>query len=210
MFNKIRDAIFHHDKQIREDRSIFVGLLIAALISLLAAFVLSIEAVELAKNPNAQFDCSINVVINCATVAKTPYASMFGFPNAFIGLMVEPVFIVVAVLGLIGAKLLRQFMFGIQLFVIFSAIFAYYLLFISTFVIQTICPWCMLVMASTTVMLFVITRYNIRHDNLYLNKKYSAIAKSFIDKDYDKLLFASLMVIIAAMIILKHGEGLFA
>lgn len=210
MFNKIREIIFHHDKQVREKRWIFSTLLIAAILSLIAAFTLSVEAIELAKNPDAQFDCSINIVINCATVAKTPYASMFGFPNAFIGLMAEPVFILVAILGLMGAKLSRQFMFGIQLFAIFSTIFAYYLLFVSTFVIQTICPWCMLVMGSTTLMLFVLTRYNIRHENLYLNKNQSAVAKNFIDKDYDKLLFASLMVAIAAMIILKHGEGLFA
>ena len=60
----------HDDKRIRDNRWIFASMLVGALLSLLAAFVLSVEAIQLAKNPNAELSCSVNVVLNCATVAK--------------------------------------------------------------------------------------------------------------------------------------------
>jgi uncharacterized membrane protein len=200
----------HKDKQLRENRWIFLIVLITATLGLLAAFILSIDAIELIKNPNVQLTCSINSIINCATVAKTSYASMFGFPNSFLGMMAEPAFIVIAIAGLFGIRFPRRFMFGVQIMATFSLLFAYYLFFIGTFVIQAVCPWCFLVDIVTTVMFFAITRYNIREGNLYLSKKLAERSKAFIKKDYDKLAIAILIVVIVAIMILKFGNGLFA
>lgn len=194
----------------RSNRWIFIVILITALIGTLAAFVLSVEAIEILKNPNAQFSCSVNVVVNCATVAKTSYASLLGFPNSFLGMMAEPIFVVVAIAGLYGVKFPRQFMFGVQVMSIFSLIFAFYLFHISVFVIQTLCPWCLLVDVSAIIMLAAITRYNIVENNLYLSIKYNKFAQLFIKKDYDKFAAALLIVVSAAIIISKFGSALFA
>lgn len=210
MFNKIKYFFIHKDEELRGNRWIFIIILIASCLSLIAAFVLSIEAIELIKNPDAQLGCSVNIIINCATVAKSAFASMFGFPNSFIGLTTEPIFIIIAIALLAGVKFPRKFMFSIQLLATMAFIFAYYLFFISTFIIHALCPWCLLVMLSTTVVFFAITRYNIRESNLYLSKKLSTCAKDFIKKDYDKLALAVLFVIVVAIIIIKYGNGLFA
>ena len=79
-------------------------MLIGSMLSLLAAFTLSVEAVELAKNPDAKLSCGINVILNCANVNSHPTANLFGFPNSFIGLMLEPVVIAIAVAGLTGMR----------------------------------------------------------------------------------------------------------
>ena len=211
MFNKINNYFTHKDKELRDNRWIFASMLVGAILSLIAAFVLSIEAVEIAKNPNVQLSCSINTIINCATVAKTSFASLFGFPNSFLGILAEPVVITVAVAGLAGVKFPRQFMFVAQIFYTLGFLFAYYLIFISTFVIQALCPWCLLVTLSTTFVFFSMTRYNIRENNLYFSKKFAKHAKTFIEKDYDKLILASLVAIITAIVIIKYGNnGLFA
>ena len=199
----------HDDKRIRDNRWIFLSMLIGALLSLIAAFVLSVEAIELIKNPNASLSCSVNVVLNCATVANHPSASLFGFPNSFLGLMAEPVVITVAIAGLMGIAFPRRFMFLAQIGYSLGFAFAVYLFFVSMFVIQALCPWCLLVTVSTTFVLFSITRYNIRENNLYLPKKLQKAAKAFIDKDYDKLLLGVLIVAMIAGIFLKYGEALF-
>jgi uncharacterized membrane protein len=210
MFNNIKDFFTHKDKNLRDNRWIFASMLVGAICSLIAAFVLSVEAVKLAGNPNAQLSCSINVIINCATVAKTSYATMFGFPNSFIGMLSESVVITVAVAGLAGVKFPRRFMFVAQIFYTLGFLFAYFLTFISTFIIQALCPWCLLVTLSTTFVFFSMTRYNLREDNLYLPKKYEKNAKEFVKKDYDKLVLASIVVIVIAIIIIKYGNnGLF-
>ena len=83
MWQAVRNFFTHHDKTVRDNRWIFISMLVGAVGSLIASFVLSVEALELAKNPNAVLSCSINVVLNCATVAAHPSASLLGFPNSF-------------------------------------------------------------------------------------------------------------------------------
>jgi len=200
----------HDDKKIRDNRWIFTSMLVGALFSLLAAFVLSVEAVELAKNPNAELSCSVNVVINCATVAAHPTSEMFGFTNSFIGLMAEPVVIIIALAGLMGITFPRLFMFFAQIGYTLGLIFALYLFYLSMFVIGALCPWCLLVTASTIFVWFSMTRYNIRENNLYLPKKIQKAAHTFIEKDYDKLVLGVLIAAIVAAIFLKYGADLFA
>ncbi len=210
MYKKVKKFFNHEDKNLRDNRWIFASMLGGAVVSLTAAFTLSKEAVELAANPAAKFACSINAVIDCATVAKTSYAELFGFPNAFIGMMSEPVVITVAVAGLSGVKFPRLFMFAAQICYTGGFLFALFLTTISVFIISTMCPWCLTVTLATIFVFFSMTRYNIREENLYLPKKYSKMAKEFIKKDYDKLAMASLIAIIVAIVIIKYGRyGLF-
>lgn len=185
-------------------------MLIGAVLSLLASFVLSVEALQLAENSNAQLSCSVNVVLNCATVAAHPSASFLGFPNSFFGMMAEPVVITVAIAGLAGVKFPRRFMFTAQIFYTLGLIFALSLLYISMFIIQALCPWCLLVTLTTILVWFSMTRYNIRENNLYLPKKTSKILHRWLDKDYDTFTMALVIFVIAAAIVAKYGNGLFA
>lgn len=210
MFNKLKTFFTHEDKQLRDNRWIFASMLVGALLSLLAAFVLSVESIEIAKNPDASLSCSINAVINCATVARHPSATFLGFPNSFLGLIAEPIVITVAIAGLAGVRFPRRFMFIAQLFYTAGFVFAYYLFYTSMFIIQALCPWCLLVTLSTTFVFFSMTRYNIREDNLYLPKRLAKRAKEFIAKDYDKLVLVSIVVLLLGGIVLKYGASLFA
>lgn len=209
MLHRINEYFTHHDRDIRDNRWIFVSMLVGAIFSLVASFVLSAEAIQLAANPDAVLSCSLNAVINCATVAAHPSASLFGFPNSFLGLMAEPVVITVAIAGLSGVKFGRKFMFAAQICYTLGLIFAYYLFAMSYFVIGALCPWCLLVTATTTFVWFAITRYNIRENNLYLSKKASAWAHHVIAKDFDKLVLFSLVTLLVVAILGKYGPYLF-
>lgn len=210
MFKTIHSFFRHPDKQLRENRWIFGTMLIGAVLSLSAAFVLSVESIEIAKNPHAQLSCSVNLIVNCATVAAHPTATMFGFPNSFLGLITEPVVVTVAIAGLVGIAFPRKFMFAAQIFYTLGFLFALYLLYISMFVIGALCPWCLLVTLTTIMVWFAITRYNLRHDNLYLPKHIAKSIHTWLDRDYDKVAMVSLIIVIIAAIILKYGDGLFA
>ncbi len=207
---KVIEFFTHKDKNLRDNRWIFTSMLVGAMLSLLAAFVLSFEALQLAKNPDAQLTCSVNVVLNCATVAKHPTAEMFGFPNSFIGMMAEPIVITVAIAGLAGIRFPRSFMAAAQVGYTLGLGFALYLFGISFFVIQALCPWCLLVTLTTLLVWFAITRYNIRENNLFLPKSIQAKLQSFIKRDYDKLVMLSLIAVIVAAILVKYGDGIFS
>ncbi len=208
MLKQIANFFTHKDAIVRDNRWIFISMLVGAILSLLASFVLSIEAVILAGDPNADLACSVNLVLNCATVALHPTASLFGFPNSFLGLIAEPVVITVAIAGLAGVKFPRLFMFFAQIGYTLGFVFAWYLFGVSFLVIGALCPWCLLVTLTTTMVWFAVSRYNIRENNLYLPKKVQAALESVIKKDFDKLVMWSIVVLMAAAIILKYGEAL--
>ena len=209
MFRKIKDYFTHEDKKLRDNRWIFASMLVGAIASLIASFVLSVEAIELAKNADAVLACSFNAVLNCATVGLHPSAHLFGFPNSFLGLIAEPIVITVAIAGLAGTKFPRLFMFVAQICYTLGLMFAFWLFGMSYFVIGALCPWCLLVTATTTFVWFAITRYNIREGNLYLPTRVEKVLHRFIDKDYDKMVLFTVVFILVAAILGKYGSYLF-
>ena len=206
---RIKAFFTHSDARLRDNRWIFASMLVGASLSLLAAFVLSVESLQLAKNPDAALSCSVNIVLNCATVAKHPSAEMFGFPNSFFGMIAEPVVITVAIAGLAGIRFPRKFMFAAQVGYSLGLLYALYLFSVSFFVIQALCPWCLLVTLTTILVWFAITRYNIREKNLYLPRRLQSSLESAIKRDYDKLVMFSLIAVLVVAILVKYGDGLF-
>lgn len=187
----------------------FFGMFVGSVASLVASFVLSLESLELAKNPEASLSCNVNVLINCATVAKHWSAELLGFPNSFLGMMAEPVVMTVAIAGMLGVKFPRGFMFTAQIVYTLGFIFALYLLWMSYNVIGALCPWCLLVTTTTTLVWFSITRYNILEDNLFLPRSMQKNFEGLVKKDFDQLLMWVLIVGIAVSVLLKYGEGIF-
>jgi uncharacterized membrane protein len=194
----------------RSNRWIFATMLLFGAVGLAASFILAVEKLHLLENPNAQLSCSINLVLNCASVMQTWQSSLFGFPNPYIGMMAYPVVIVVAVAGLAGIRFPRPFMFAAQICYGLGLIFAYWLFFQSVYAIQILCPWCLFVTAATTIIFDTLLRYNVRENNLYLSKKMHKKFLKLFDKDFDKLFVAAWLVLMTALVFVQFGESLFA
>lgn len=209
MLRNLKEYFTHDDRKLRDNRWIFLSMLVGAIGSLVASFVLSVEAIDLAKDPNAVLSCSINIILNCAKVGIHPSAHLFGFPNSFLGLIAEPVVITVAIAGLAGVKFPRAFMATAQVFYTLGMIFAFWLFSQSYFVIGALCPWCLLVTATTTFVWFAITRYNIRENNLYLPRNMQRTLTRVIEKNYDKVALFVVIVAIVVAIVGKYGNALF-
>lgn len=179
-------------------------MLISALLSLTASFVLSVDAVALAADPHAALACNINAVLSCGTVGASWQAGVFGFPNAFLGLIAEPVVITIAVASLGGVTFPRWFMASAQLVYTFGLGFAYWLFFQAFFVIGALCPWCLLVTVSTTLVFTSLTHVNIRDGNLYLPERAARTARALIAHDLDVLVVTVWLVLVAAMVVLSY------
>ena len=192
------------------DRWIFSTMLFSACLSLYSSFVLAADAVRLAANPKIALPCNINEVISCSAVARSWQAGLFGFPNAFLGLMAEPVVITIAVASLAGVKFPRGFMFAAQVVYSLGFAFAYWLFLESTFVIGALCPWCMVVTLSTTLVFASLTHVNIRDGNLYLPPRAHAVANAGLRMGLDLLLVVLWLGTVAALILIKYGSAIFA
>jgi uncharacterized membrane protein len=193
----------------QSDPWIYSTMLLSALLSLTASFVLSVDAVILAADPSAALACNINAVISCGTVGASWQASLFGFPNAFLGLIAEPVVITIAVASLGGVRFPRWFMLSAQVVYTLGLVFAYWLFFQAYFVIGALCPWCLLITVSTTLVFTSLTHVNIRDGNLYLPERASRMARGFVRADLDALVVVIWLLGLTAMVITKYATVLF-
>jgi uncharacterized membrane protein len=203
LFNKKGD-------ETKSDKWIFGVLLAFGIIGLIASFVLAVEEFHLLKNPDSILSCSFNLVLNCAAVMQTPQATVFGFPNMFIGLIGFPLVIMIALLGLSSVQFPRWFLMGAEIGVVFWTLFAYWLFFNSVYVIGVLCPWCLVVTFSMTILSAAITRYNLLHGTFDIPKRMNKKLTQFLAKDYDKVIVAGWLVLLVGLVILRFGEALVA
>jgi uncharacterized membrane protein len=113
-----------------------------------AAFVLTLDRIRVASNPDAALSCDINPFISCKSVMLTWQAKIFGFPNPLIGIAAFMAPIVVGFALLAGAKFAKWFW---QLFTIGIAlgfIFVLWLFSQAVFDIGVLCPYCMVAWAG--------------------------------------------------------------
>lgn len=185
-------------------------MLVASLASLVASFVLSVDAIALAANPSADLGCDINAVISCGTVGTAWQSSLLGFPNAFLGLIAEPVVLTIAIASLGGVRFPRWFMFSAQMVYLIGFVFAYWLFYQAMFVIGALCPWCLSVTVATTLVFFEMTHVNIRDDNLFLPRRVQSIARAAVRANIDLILTVIWLLTLALLIVLKYGNALFA
>jgi uncharacterized membrane protein len=190
-------------------RWLYGEMLVGALISLYAAFVLSIEAVQLAGDPNTVLSCDFGSVFSCSTVAQSWQASLFGFPNAFLGLVAEAVVITVAIAGLGGVRFPKWFMIAAQTIYLLGFVFAYWLFFEAVFSIGALCIWCLTVQLATTVVFFSMLHLNIVEDNLLLPRKVQSFALSVVRSGGLGYLLATWLIATVAVVLLKYGYSLF-
>ncbi len=143
----------------------FLEMLVSSIIGLWASLVLSYDAVKLAEDPLTELSCNISSTISCATVGLSWQANLLGFPNAFLGLIAEPVVITIAIAALGGVRFPRWFMLSAQVVYSIGLLFAYWLFLQAYFVIGALCPWCMLITITTTIVFTSMTRINILEGN---------------------------------------------
>ncbi len=203
MFSNIK-SLFVHDYT-----KLFAIMAAGAILGLVASFSLSFEAVDLANSSSVILPCDISATLSCGAVGRHPTASIFGFPNAFIGVISFSVMLTVAIAGLMSTRFPKLFMYLAWAGALSGFIFAVWMFLVSVFVIGVLCPWCLTTDVATLVVFWALTRYNVLENNLYVLKNMQKQVESFVAKNYDVLVFIGIGVIAALIIILNLGKQLF-
>ena len=204
MFNKI--AKFFS----KSPNTIFTVMLIGGTAALTAAFVLTLEKFHLYEDPDAVLSCSINLVLNCSTVMQSWQSSVFGFPNMIIGLMAFSVVVTVAVAGLAGVKFPRWFLIATNIGYFLGLLFAYWLFFQSIYDIQVLCPWCLIVTTSMTLIFSSMLHYNLKNNTFKLPRKADKKVQRFLQGGFHQVIILSWIALMVALVVLKFGADLFA
>ena len=203
MFDMLRKWLSNKDSKRRQFAAL--ALLLGSSLGLLASFVLSIEALTLAKNSYAALNCDLNSVISCSAVANHWSATLLGFPNSFIGMITLPVMVTIAVALLAGTKFPKWFMWGAQLGAVAGLLFAGWMFYMSYVEIGALCPWCLTLDAGMLLVCYGLTRYNVVTRMVGGRRM-----RKFVDRGFDTFLLALVTVVIVVVILATFGRELFA
>ena len=193
-------------ERLRGYRKTYIAMLVSSTLSLIASLVLSYDAVKLAASPGSKLSCDINAVVSCGKVAASWQSNLLGFPNSFLGLMLEPVVMTIAVAGLGLVIMSRRFMRVAHVGYGLGLIFAFWLLSQSFFVIKAFCPWCLLVTVSTVTVFSTMTRINIMENTWNLSPERHAKVVAFLDRGWGRVLYTLTYAVMALAIFFKYGS----
>lgn len=188
----------------------FAIMLLGGIAALAASFTLTLEEFNLFKNPDAVLSCSFNLVLNCAQVMQTWQASVFGFPNMVIGLIAFPVVVTVALAGLAGVKFPRWWLILANIGFLLGTAFSYWLFFNSVYDIEVLCPWCLVVTASTTIIFASMLHYNLKINTFKFAKKRNDRIQRFLAGGYHQMIVLSWLALMFVLVFMKFGADLFA
>lgn len=193
-------------ERLRQYRKTYLAMLISSTLSLIASLVLSIDAWKLAANPGSKFACDINAVVSCGKVAKAWQSTLLGFPNAFIGLMTEPVVISVAIAGLGLVTFPRWFLRTAHVIYGAGLVFALWLLSQSFFVIKAFCPWCLLVTVSTVTVFSTMTRINLLENTWNFSESRQTRIVDFLERGWGRVIYTLIYAVLILAIFFKYGK----
>ena len=193
-------------ERLRAYRKTYWAMLVSSTLSLIASLVLSYDAIKLAEAPSSKLACDINAVVSCGKVAKSWQSNLLGFPNAFLGLMLEPVIITVAIAGLGLVAFPRRFLKVAHVGYGIGLAFALWLLSQSFFVIKAFCPWCLLVTASTITVFSTMSRINIMENTWSLSDERHRKLVEFLDRGWGRVIYTVTYAVLVLAIYFKYGQ----
>jgi uncharacterized membrane protein len=153
-------------EQVKRPTGLAVFLIIAGAIGFVAAFALTLDKIHLLENPEAQLSCNFSVLIGCSTNLASWQGALFGFPNPLIGVAGWSVVITIGAALFAGARFARWFWLGLNLGVAGALALVIWLIGQSIFVLDVLCPWCMVTWAVTIPSFLAVTLYNLKSGHI--------------------------------------------
>lgn len=139
-----------------------VWLIVGGAIGLLAAFMLTLETVLYYKDPSQGAACDFSVLVSCSHNMSSSYGWLFGFPNPMLGLMAWPVVITFGVLVVSGVRLPAWLWRGLAFGTMLAMLLVSGFVSISIFILNVLCPWCMLTWAVVIPTFWAVLLYTLK------------------------------------------------
>jgi uncharacterized membrane protein len=171
-------------------------LIVIGIIGLLCSFILTVDKMQVLRDPSYHPGCDLNPVLTCGGVMSSEQATALGFENTFIGLAGFAVIVTTGVVLLAGARLKRWYWLGLQAGMTFGILFVHWLIYNSLYRIESLCPFCMVTWVIVITGFWYVTLYNIQEKHIVLKGKLLAAA-AFARKHHLDLLALWFVVILA-------------
>ena len=176
-------------------------LILSGILGWIAAFTLTLERLHVATNPEATLSCDLNPFISCKSVMLTEQAALLGFPNPLIGLsaFIFPIAVGFAILA--GAKFAQWFWRLFATGITMGFLFVVWLWVQSTFVINVLCPYCMVAWVAMVPLFWTVILFLVREGVIDTPLRLAG----FFDRAYERVWLWVLVtdLVMAAIIIVR-------
>lgn len=125
-----------------KNKTIYWAIVGGSGLGLAASFLQMLEKITLLKNPTAPLSCNLNSVFSCTNVLNAWQSSVFGFPNSLMCIVFFSLVLGIGLAGLTGSKLNKKLRFTMQGLALFFLAFGTWFLLESTYVIKSLCIFC--------------------------------------------------------------------
>jgi uncharacterized membrane protein len=174
-------------------------LIIVGIIGLLCSFILTVDKMQVLRDPSFKPPCNLNPVISCGSVMGSAQSAALGFENTFLGLAGFAVIVTTGVVLLAGARLKRWYWLGLQAGMLLGVLFVHWLIFNSLYRIGSLCPYCMVTWVIVITGFWYTTLYNIQEKHLLLKGRL-VTAASFARRHHVDILLLWFLVILALIL----------
>lgn len=135
-------------------------LILAGAIGWWASFQLLVAKLQVSQDPNAVLACDHSVLVQCSANLGSHQGEVFGFPNPILGVagFVAPIAVGVALLA--GARFAGWFWALFNSGILAGLALVIWLIGQSIYVLEVLCPYCMVVWSVTIPLFWVVTLRN--------------------------------------------------
>ena len=166
-------------------------------LGLWAAFQLTLDKMVVLANPDADLSCNFSVLVGCSANRTSRQGSLFGFPNPLIGIVGWTIVITTAVILAAKTSLTRWFWLALNAGLVAASALVGFLIVQSIYVLNVLCPYCMLTWAVTIPLFWAITLYNLKSGHMPAPHTIRRIAA--IGYDFVLLITVACYLLIAAL-----------
>jgi uncharacterized membrane protein len=152
--------------------------MLGGLMGVYAAFNLIINKIGVYKNPKYIPSCSVNIWLDCGVVMRSKWSELFGFPNMLIGLMTYPMAFLTGLGMLLNPKMNKWFTYFCLLVSGLGVVMNIVLLYLSAYLISSLCPWCLLAGVATSNIFLSLLTWAIINDQVSLGFRLNSLIKS--------------------------------
>jgi len=182
------------------NKKIYTFMTAGAAIGMVAAFLQTLEKLELIKNKDAILPCNLNSVFNCSSVLNAPQSSVFGFPNSVMCLTLFTIFFAIGLAGINGT-LSRTVRLGTQTLSLATLAFALWFLWQSAFVIGALCIFCIFCFTGLLMVNGAWLRLNVA--DLPVGSHLKAWLFYLVRHQYDVLIWLLLGLVVGGVMVVK-------
>ena len=163
---------------------------------------LAIEEFHHLKHPDAPLNCDLNPIVSCGPAMDVWQGhALLGIPNQFLGIITFTVMLTMGMALLAGARFKRWFWLGLQAGMFAGFVFVTWFIYQSIWVLEHLCPYCMVTWVATIVGFWYIFLYGLRAEHFRLQGRWNKAAL-FVQKHHADILALWFLVLIA--LILNH------